>query len=65
MAVSVNFAAQYPLQIGGTTLTGYTALYAVILNVVVSVVLTWVFRAASAPAGADETGELDYTAVAA
>jgi hypothetical protein len=28
-------------------------------------VLTWVFNAASAPAGVDETAVADYTAVAA
>jgi SSS family solute:Na+ symporter len=65
MAVSVNFASVFPLSLGGTTIPGYTAFYAFLLNLVVSVVLTWVFNAASAPAGADETKELDYTAVAA
>jgi SSS family solute:Na+ symporter len=65
MAVSVNFASVFPLQLGGTPLPGYTAFYAFVLNLIVSIVLTWVFNAASAPAGADETAELDYTAVAA
>jgi SSS family solute:Na+ symporter len=65
MAVSVNFSSLYPLQLNGTALTGYTALYALILNLVFSIVLTWVFNAASAPAGADETKDFDYTAVAA
>jgi SSS family solute:Na+ symporter len=65
MALSQNFTSVYPLQIGGTTIPGYAALYAFILNLVVSAVLTWVFNAASAPAGSDETAELDYTAVAA
>jgi SSS family solute:Na+ symporter len=65
MAVSQNFASVYPLSIGGSTIPGYAALYAVIVNLVVAVVLTWVFNAASAPAGADETAVADYTAVAA
>jgi SSS family solute:Na+ symporter len=65
MAVSQNFASVYPLPIAGTTVPGYAALYAVILNLVVAVVLTWVFNAAAAPAGADETAVADYTAVAA
>jgi SSS family solute:Na+ symporter len=65
MAVSQNFASVYPLSIGGTTMAGYAALYSLILNFVVAVVLTWVFNAASAPAGADETAMADYTAVAA
>src|SRR5262249_14184666 len=53
MAVSVGFASIYPLQIAGSTIPGYAALYAFILNMVVSVVLTYVFNAASAPKGAD------------
>ena len=65
MAVSQNFTSVYPLQIAGGTIPGYAALYAFILNLVVCVVLTYVFNAASAPAGADETRDLDYTAVAA
>jgi SSS family solute:Na+ symporter len=65
MAVSQNFASVYPLPIGGTTVPGYAAFYALIVNFVVTVVLTWVFNAASAPAGADETAVADYTAVAA
>jgi SSS family solute:Na+ symporter len=65
MAVSQNFASVYPLAIGGTTVPGYAAFYALIVNFVVAVVLTWVFNAASAPAGVDETAVADYTAVAA
>jgi SSS family solute:Na+ symporter len=65
MALSQNFTSVYPLQIAGSTIPGYAALYAFILNLVVSVVLTYVFNAAAAPAGADETRDLDYTAVAA
>jgi SSS family solute:Na+ symporter len=65
MAASQNFASVYPLQVGGTTIPGYAAFYALILNLAVSVVLTWVFNAASVAAGKDETAELDYTAAAA
>ncbi|MBO0882152.1 MAG: sodium:solute symporter, partial [Mycobacterium sp.] len=65
MAMSQNFASVYPLNLFGAVIPGYAALYAFILNMAVSVVLTWVFNAASAPAGADETKEWDYTAVAA
>jgi hypothetical protein len=32
---------------------------------VISLVLTWVFNAASVAAGKDETAELDYTSAAA
>ena len=45
MAVSVNFAAAYPLVIGGYTLPGYSAFYTVILNLVIAIVLTPVFNA--------------------
>jgi SSS family solute:Na+ symporter len=65
MAVSQNFGSVYPLQFLGSTIPGYAAFYALILNLVITVILTWVFNAASAPSGADETKELDYTAVAA
>ena len=65
MAVSQNFASVYPLQIGGTTIPGYAAFYAVILNFVVTVVLTWVFNAASVETGKDETKAFDYTAATA
>jgi SSS family solute:Na+ symporter len=45
MAVSVNFAAAYPLVIGGYTLPGYSAFYTVIINLVIAIVLTPVFNA--------------------
>jgi solute:Na+ symporter, SSS family len=64
-AESQNFASVYPLQFAGSTIPGYAAFYALILNMVVCMVLTYVFNAASAPKGVDETKELDYTAVAA
>jgi SSS family solute:Na+ symporter len=64
MAVSQNFASVFPLQLGGTTVAGYAALYALIANFVVTIVLTWVFAAMKLPAGADETAPADYTALA-
>jgi solute:Na+ symporter, SSS family len=45
MAVTMNFAAAYPLVIGGYTLPGYSAFYTVILNLVIAIVLTPVFNA--------------------
>jgi SSS family solute:Na+ symporter len=41
---------------------GYVGLTAVVLNIVVSVVLTLVLRAVKAPEGVDETAQQDYTA---
>ena len=64
MAVSQNFTSVYPLQLGGLTIPGYAALYAIILNFVVAIVLTLVFNALSVAAGRDETEPVDYTALA-
>ena len=62
MAVSQNFTSVYPLPLFGATVPGYAALYALIVNLVVAVVLTWVFNAMTVSAGKDETVEMDYTA---
>jgi SSS family solute:Na+ symporter len=61
MAWSVGFAASFPLQIGAWSLPGYTALYTVILNLVVAIVLTPVMNAISAK-HADSTVAADYYA---
>jgi SSS family solute:Na+ symporter len=63
MAVSVNFAAAYPLSIAGHGLPGYSALYTVILNLVIAIALTPVFNAMNAKsARVDETVAADYRA---
>jgi solute:Na+ symporter, SSS family len=62
MAAAVNFSAIYPLNIGGFGLPGYTALYTLILNLVIAVVLTPVFRAMSRGVPIDETAAADYHA---
>lgn len=64
MAVSQNFASVYPLQLGGATISGYAAFWALILNFGLAVLLTWVFEAMKLPAGSDETAPADYTALA-
>ncbi|HMA71233.1 MAG TPA: sodium:solute symporter [Xanthobacteraceae bacterium] len=61
MAAAVNFAATYPLAIGGWTFPGYTALYTLILNLIVAIVLTPVLNALSA-SSADQTVAADYHA---
>jgi solute:Na+ symporter, SSS family len=62
-AVVVNLSATYPLVIGGYALPGYSALYTVILNLVVVIVLTPMFNAMKAKgAPADETVAADYYA---
>ena len=49
-------------EIPGMGEIGYIGLTAFVLNVVVTVVLTFVLRAAKAPDGIDETSPSDYTA---
>ncbi len=63
MFVAAKLAPSYPLAIGGHTFPGYTALYTAILNLLVVVVLTPVFRAMRAKsAELDETVAADYRA---
>jgi SSS family solute:Na+ symporter len=61
MAVSVNFAAAYPLAFGGMTFPGYTAFYTVIINLALAIVLTPVFNAMGGKR-VDETVPADYHA---
>lgn len=62
MAVSQNFASVFPLPfaIGGVTLSIYAALAALIVNLVLVVVLTPIFRAAGITSGKDATSPRDY-----
>ena len=65
MAVAAHLTPTYPLAIGGWSFPGYSALYTVILNLVVAVVLTPVIRSMKGRSeGADETVEADYRAAA-
>ena len=45
MFIAANLTPNFPLAIGGYTFPGYSALYTVILNLVVTVVLTPLFNA--------------------
>jgi SSS family solute:Na+ symporter len=63
MAAAVGFKTSiYPLTIGSLAIPGYAAVYAVIANLVVAVVLTWIFSASRVAAGRDETEPADYSA---
>ena len=63
MAVASNLSNTYPLVIGGHGFPGYTAVYTVILNLVVVIVLTPLFNAMSAGRNAaDKTAAADYYA---
>jgi len=59
MAASIGFRPIFPLTIFGTTVPAYIAIYSVILNFAVAVVLTLVFNL-SARSRADETLPGDY-----
>jgi SSS family solute:Na+ symporter len=61
MAASVNFGPTFPLAIDGWTFPGYSALYTLILNLVVAAVLTPVFNAMASRAP-DQTAPADYYA---
>jgi SSS family solute:Na+ symporter len=63
MAIAVNLKGAYPLAIGHYTFPGYIAVYTVILNLVVTIVLTPVFNAMSSRrAPPDQTAAADYFA---
>jgi solute:Na+ symporter, SSS family len=63
MAVAVNLTPTYPLAFAGYTFPGYSALYTVILNLLVAIVLTPVFNAMNAKRSPiDETVAADYHA---
>src|SRR5499427_5359855 len=63
MAAAVNLTPTFPLQVSGYTFPGYTALYTVLLNIVVAIVLTPIFNALAAErARFDETVASDYHA---
>jgi len=63
MAVAAKFAPTFPLAIGGWVFPGYSALYTVVLNLVLAIVLTPVFNGMRTRAARrDETIAADYYA---
>lgn len=60
MIVANNFSSVYPLHLLGATVVGYNGLWALVVNLIVAVVLTWVFDAARIARGADHTSPSDY-----
>jgi SSS family solute:Na+ symporter len=62
MAVSQNFGSVFPFKFGGTSFSVYSAVIAVIVNLILAVVLTPVFRAMGIPSGQDVTSPADYEA---
>jgi solute:Na+ symporter, SSS family len=61
MFIAAKLAPNYPVMIAGHAFPGYTALYTVILNLVIAIVLTPLFNAMS-KTRADETSAADYRA---
>jgi hypothetical protein len=63
MAIATKLTTTFPLHVGSHTFPGYTAVYTVVLNLVVAIVLTPVFNALSSQkTSLDETVASDYTA---
>jgi solute:Na+ symporter, SSS family len=63
MAIEVKLTNTYPLHVGDHTFPGYSAVYSVILNLLVVVVLTPVFNAMAAnKTRVDQTVAADYQA---
>jgi len=63
MAYASKLTPTFALALGDWTFPGYSALYTVILNLVIAIVLTPVFRSLSQRTeAADETREADYHA---
>jgi solute:Na+ symporter, SSS family len=60
MAYSINLTNTFPLKIGAWTFPGYTAVYTVILNLLVALVLTPVFNAMGSKEKVDATVPGDY-----
>lgn len=63
MAASLHFVTTiYPLHIAGMVIPAYAALYALLLNLIVSGILSWVFHVLGVSGGNDSTAKEDYVA---
>ncbi len=60
MAVAEKFASIYPLVIGGVSIPVYIAIAALVVNLFLCVVFTFVFRILAVADGEDLTTPLDY-----
>src|SRR5579885_353253 len=60
MAAATNLTPTYPLALAGYTFPGYTALYTLILNLLIAVALTPLINAMRAGQAADQTADADY-----
>jgi SSS family solute:Na+ symporter len=64
MAESQDFAPTYPLDFFGTKINAYTGIFALAANLVVTLVLTVVLRAAAVRDGGDDTAPEDFDELA-
>jgi SSS family solute:Na+ symporter len=64
MAASQDFAPTYPLDLFGTKINAYTGVFALAANLVVTLVLTFVLRAAGVRDRGDETQPADFDELA-
>jgi solute:Na+ symporter, SSS family len=63
MAIATKLTPTFPLSLAGHTFPGYTAVYTLILNLILAIVLTPIFNAMSSrKPPADETVAADYLA---
>lgn len=61
MVASLGFASSvYPLHLLGVAIPCYAALASLVINLVITVVLTWLFNLVHTAEGQDETTDLDY-----
>jgi len=60
MVRAMQFKSVYPLHVGGLTVPGYAALWALGVNLAVAVAATFAFDAAGAARGTDATEAADY-----
>ncbi|POB11932.1 monocarboxylate uptake permease MctP [Sulfobacillus sp. hq2] len=62
MAAAESFKTSlYPLHLGHSVILGYAGIWAIIVNIVLTFVLTLIFNAMHVSNGRDETKEADYT----
>ena len=60
MAATQDFKAIFPLHLGGATFPGYAAVYALAVNLVVTLALSWLAQAMGWKRGVDPTQPGDY-----
>ncbi|MGI8508150.1 MAG: monocarboxylate uptake permease MctP [Gemmatimonadaceae bacterium] len=60
MAASQHFTSIFPLHLGGKLVPGYTAFYAFLANLAITLVLSVVFKVLGVAAGTDATEASDY-----